>query len=67
MPAAFAFQWAFTPGILLALVAILTALIYKVSMKDAFKELWVNVKKMKFAMLTIGASKIGRASCRERV
>lgn len=51
----FAFPWASTPGILLALVAILTALIYKVSMKDAFKELWVNVKKMKFAMLTIGA------------
>ena len=51
----FAFQWASTPGILLALVAILTALVYKVSMKDAFKELWVNVKKMKFAMLTIGA------------
>ena len=24
-------------------------------MKDAFKELWVNVVKMKFAMLTIGA------------
>jgi len=51
----YTFQWASTPGILLALVAILTALIYKVSMKDAFKELWVNVVKMKFAMLTIGA------------
>ena len=51
----FAFQWASTPGILLALVAILTALVYKVSMRDAFKELWVNVKKMKFAMLTIGS------------
>ena len=51
----FTFAWASTPGILLALVAILTALVYKVSMKDAFKELWVNVKKMKFAMLTIGA------------
>jgi len=48
-------QWASTPGILLALVALLTALIYGVSLKDAFKELWVNVKKMKFAMLTIGA------------
>jgi len=47
----FAFPWASTPGILLALVAILTALVYKVSMKDAF----INVKKMKFAMLTIGA------------
>ena len=51
----FTFAWASTPGILLALVAILTALVYKVSIKDAFKELWVNVKKMKFAMLTIGA------------
>lgn len=48
-------KWASTPGILLALVAILTALVYRVSMADAFKELWVNVKKMKFAMLTIGS------------
>ncbi|MDO5092798.1 MAG: L-lactate permease [Propionibacteriaceae bacterium] len=51
----YTFQWASTPGILLAFVALLTALIYRVSMKDAFKELWVNVKKMKFAMLTIGS------------
>lgn len=51
---AYTFQWASTPGILLAFVALLTALIYRVSMKDTFKELWINVKKMKFAMLTIG-------------
>ena len=52
---AYTFQWASTPGILLAFVALLTALIYRVSMKETFKELWVNVKKMKFAMLTIGS------------
>ena len=51
----FTFQWASTPGILLAVVALLTAAIYRVSLKDAFKELWVNVVKMKFAMLTIGS------------
>lgn len=51
----YTFGWASTPGILLALVALLTALVYRVSLADAFKELWVNVKKMKFAMLTIGS------------
>ncbi len=51
----FTFQWASTPGILLAIVALLTAAIYRVSLKDALKELWVNVVKMKFAMLTIGS------------
>lgn len=51
----FTFQWASTPGILLAVVALLTAAIYRVSLKDALKELWVNVVKMKFAMLTIGS------------
>ena len=50
----FTFQWASTPGIL-AVVALLTAAIYRVSLKDALKELWVNVVKMKFAMLTIGS------------
>ena len=51
----FTFQWASTPGILLAVVALLTAAIYRVPLKDALKELWVNVVKMKFAMLTIGS------------
>ena len=51
----FTFQWASTPGIQLAVVALLTAAIYRVSLKDALKELWVNVVKMKFAMLTIGS------------
>ena len=51
----YSFQWASTPGILLALVAILTAVVYRVPAADLFKELWVNVKKMKFAMLTIGS------------
>ncbi|MBW3084599.1 Glycolate permease GlcA [Austwickia sp. TVS 96-490-7B] len=51
----YTFAWASTPGLLLAIVAILVAVIYKVSMKDLFVELWNNVKKMKFTMLTIGS------------
>lgn len=51
----YTFSWASTPGILLALVAILVGLIYKVSMKDLFGELVVNAKKMKFTVLTIGS------------
>ncbi len=51
----FTFAWASTPGILLALVALMTALVYRVSLGAAFAELWVNVKKMRMAMLTIGS------------
>ncbi|GAB76722.1 lactate permease [Austwickia chelonae] len=51
----YTFSWASTPGILLAFVAILVGLIYKVSMKDLFGELVVNAKKMKFTVLTIGS------------
>ena len=48
------FAW---PGLseLMDTAALLTAAIYRVSLKDALKELWVNVVKMKFAMLTIGS------------
>lgn len=50
------YKWQFLsqPGFLLAIVAILVGLIYKVPLGDVFKELWVNAKKMKFSMLTIG-------------
>ena len=41
----YTWQWLSQPGFLLAVVAILV---------DVFKELWVNTKKMKFSMLTIG-------------
>lgn len=42
------------PWFLLAVVAVLVGIIYRVTFTDLFKELWVNVKKMKFSMLTIG-------------
>ncbi len=51
---AYTWPWLSQPGFLLAVVAILVGLIYRVTIIDIFKELWVNVKKMKFSMLTIG-------------
>lgn len=53
--ATYTFAWASTPGILLAFVAIVTGLIYKMSFKQIFSVLWTNVKKMRFAMITIGS------------
>ncbi|MGA4508819.1 L-lactate permease [Propionibacteriaceae bacterium G1746] len=50
----FTLGWASTPGILLALVAISTGLIYKMSLKQIFGVLWKNVVRMRFAALTIG-------------
>lgn len=47
--------WASTPGILLALVAVATGLIYKMSLARIFQVLLANVKKLRFAMLTIGS------------
>lgn len=52
--AAYTWPWLSQPGFLLAIVAILVGLIYRMKLADIFKELWVNVKKMKFTMLTIG-------------
>ncbi len=46
--------WASSPGILLAIVAILTGLVYKMSMGEIFKVLGQNAKKMRFSALTIG-------------
>lgn len=51
----FTFGWASTPGILLALVAILTGLVYRMSLAEVFGVLWKNMVKMRFAALTIGA------------
>jgi lactate permease len=47
-------QWLSQPGFLLAIVAILVGFIYRVPLADVTKELWINAKKMKFSMLTIG-------------
>lgn len=43
-----------SPGTLLFIVAILVGIIYQVPAGKLFGELWTNVKKMRFAMLTIG-------------
>ena len=51
----FTFAWASTPGILLALVAIVTGLIYRMRVAEVFGVLWTVVKKMRFSMLTIGS------------
>lgn len=53
--ATYTFAWASTPGILLAFVAIVTGLIYRMSFTQIFAVLWANVKKMRFAMITIGS------------
>lgn len=51
----YTFAWASTPGILLALVAIATGLIYRMSLPEIFGVLWTNAKKLRFAMITIGS------------
>ena len=50
----YTWPWLSQPGFLLAIVAILVGLIYRMKVVDIFKELWVNIKKMKFSALTIG-------------
>ncbi|MHA6525149.1 L-lactate permease [Tessaracoccus sp. G1721] len=47
--------WASTPGILLALVAIATGIIYRMPLPQIFGVLSAQVKKLRFAMLTIGS------------
>jgi len=53
--ATFTFSWLSNPGTLLALVAVLVGLIYRVSPRDLFGELWANVVKLRLAMVTIGS------------
>lgn len=50
----YVWPWFSQPGFLLAIVAILVGIIYRMKFSDIFTELWVNIKKMKFTMLTIG-------------
>ncbi|GAA1398370.1 L-lactate permease [Luteococcus peritonei] len=42
------------PGFLLALVALLVGLVYRVPIGEVFAELWRNAQKMKLSALTIG-------------
>ena len=51
----FTFGWASTPGILLALIALLTGFIYRMPFRQTMGVLWTNTKKMRFAALTIGS------------
>lgn len=51
----YTFTWLSSPGTLLALVAVLTGLIYKVPLGTVFGELWRNIVKLRFTMLTIGS------------
>lgn len=51
----FHFAWASTPGILLAFVAIVVGLIYRLSFATIFRSLWTNAKKLRFSALTIGS------------
>lgn len=51
----FTFGWASTPGILLALIAILTGFIYRMPLGQTLGVLWTTTKKMRFAALTIGS------------
>lgn len=50
----YTFLWASSPGILLAIVAILSGLIYRVPFGEIIGVLWVNMRKMRFSALTIG-------------
>lgn len=50
----FTFSWASSPGILLALVAVVSGLIYRMSLARIFGVLWANVQRMRFSALTIG-------------
>ncbi|HSN42985.1 MAG TPA: L-lactate permease, partial [Propionibacteriaceae bacterium] len=49
------FAWASTPGILLALVAILVGLIYSMKLSTIFGVLWTTAKRLRFTALTIGS------------
>lgn len=50
----FTLGWASSPGILLALVAIVSGLVYGMSLARILGVLWSNVKRMRFSALTIG-------------
>lgn len=50
----YTWPWLSTPGFLLLIVALLVGIIYRVSIRDLFGELLVNLKKMKFSLITIG-------------
>lgn len=48
-------QWLSGPGSLLVITAIIVAVVYRVSAKDVFSELWGTVHKLRWTFLTIGS------------
>lgn len=50
----FTLGWASTPGILLALVAVLTGLVYQMTLAQIFRVLWTHVVRMRHTAMTIG-------------
>jgi lactate permease len=49
------FQWLSSPGTLLLISGIIVAIVYKMTAKEAFDVLVVNVVKMRFSILTVGS------------
>ena len=48
------FQWLSTPGTLLLISGIITAIVFKISAAEAFKVFIDNLVKMRFSILTVG-------------
>lgn len=53
--AIYKFQWLSSPGTLLVITAIIVAIVYRVSFKDAVGELWATIYKMRWSFLTIAS------------
>ncbi|GAB3821513.1 L-lactate permease [Tessaracoccus terricola] len=50
----FTLGWAASPGLHLAIVAVATGLVYRMTLREVFGVLWAQVTRMRFAALTIG-------------
>ncbi len=53
--AIYKFQWLSSPGTLLVITAIIVAIVYRVSVKDALGELWQTLHKMRWSIVTIAS------------
>ena len=53
--ATYTLTWLSSPGPLLAFVGVIVGLIYKVSLRELVVELWANIVRLRFTMLTIGS------------
>lgn len=50
----FTLGWAASPGLHLSIVAVATGLVYRMALGEIFGVLWAQLKRMRFAALTIG-------------